>query len=219
MANNVVKVNGIAIANIAKLNGITDANLVKLNGEEFTGTPPDAHTLIASATASASATLEFTSGIDSTYNEYQFHFLNMHPASSGVGFQFQVNATDGADYNDSPIHTTHVQAYHNEAGSDSGLAYSTGNDADQSTSYIPLLAGLANDADSNASGVLNLYAPSSTTYVKHFISNIQFNNGTYSTQAFTAGYIEDATAIDNISFKFSSGNIDAGIIKMYGVIK
>ena len=37
MANNVVKVNGIAIANIAKLNGITDANLAKLNGEEFTG--------------------------------------------------------------------------------------------------------------------------------------------------------------------------------------
>jgi len=37
MANNVVKVNSIAIASIAKINGQNDADLAKLNGEEFTG--------------------------------------------------------------------------------------------------------------------------------------------------------------------------------------
>jgi hypothetical protein len=174
-------------------------------------------TFIASATASASATLEFTSGIDSTYNEYQFQFVNMHPATGGVGFQFQVNATDGADYNDSPITSTHVIAYHKEADDDAALAYADDDDAAQSTSYVLLLAGLPNDADSNGSGVLTLYAPSSTTYVKHFTSNSSFNNGTYATQALTAGYINDTTAIDEISFKMTSGNIDAGTIYMYGV--
>ena len=37
MANEVTKLNGIAIANITDLNGITDANLAKINGQEFTG--------------------------------------------------------------------------------------------------------------------------------------------------------------------------------------
>jgi hypothetical protein len=222
MANAVEKVNTIAIADIEAINTITDANLQALNTLEFTGAAVDAHTLISThdiAVLGASASIDITSGIDSTYDVYEFVFTDMHPATSGVGFQFQVNATDGADYNDSPITSTHFQAYHNEADSDAALAYSAGNDAAQSTSYVPLLAGLANDADSNASGVLTLYAPSSTTYVKHFTSNISFNNGTYATQAVTAGYINDTTAIDEISFKMSSGNIDAGVIKMYGIAK
>ena len=37
MANEVTKLNGIAIANITDLNGITDANLAKINAQEFTG--------------------------------------------------------------------------------------------------------------------------------------------------------------------------------------
>jgi hypothetical protein len=81
MANQIATVNGIAIASIANINGITDANLAKWNGREFTGTLPDAHTLIATATASASATLSFTTGIDSTYDAYEFRFENMHPAT------------------------------------------------------------------------------------------------------------------------------------------
>ena len=85
MANAVEKVNGIAIASIEAINGITDANLQALNGLEFTGVT-DAHTLIATATASSSATLAFTSGIDSTYDAYEFRFMNMHPATDEVWF-------------------------------------------------------------------------------------------------------------------------------------
>ena len=220
MANAVEKVNGIAIASIEAINGITDANLQALNGLEFTGTLPDSHTLIATATASSSATLAFTSGIDSTYDAYEFRFTNMHPQTMS-SFQFQVNATDGADFNDSLITSTHFRTYHRESGDEThGPAYNTGLDLAQQALYQPLSNSVDNGDDSGCSGILTLYAPASTTYVKHFTAMIQtIHYVDYSQNSFTAGYINDTTAIDEISFMFSSGNIDAGVIKMYGIAK
>ena len=174
---------------------------------------------IASVTASASATVSFTTGIDATYNEYQFHFVNMHSASDNVNLTFQVNATDGADFNDSPITSTFFYNAHNEAGADSGPGYEAGFDSAQiSASYTILGTYFGNQNDESGSGVMRLYAPASTTYVKHWTSEIHLvTQDEYSRVNYTAGYINDATAIDEISFKMSSGNIDAGTIHMYGV--
>ena len=178
-------------------------------------------TLIASATASSSTTLEFTSGIDSTYNEYQFQFVNLHPSGSSVLFQFQVNATDGADFDDSPITSTYFQSYHSENDAATSLAYGTSNDAAQSTSFVTLAGGVDHGGagnDGSASGIFTLYDPSSTTFVKHWVAQFDFMSDTPADfVAHTAGYINDTTAIDEISFKFNSGNIDAGTIYMYGV--
>jgi len=221
MANAVTKVNGIAIADIAKISGQNDSDLAKLNALEFTGTPADAHTLIATATASSSASLTFTSGIDSTYDVYEFQFINLHAATNSVYFQFQVNATDGADYNDSAITSTFFAAYHDEpSGTFAALSYEAGDDAAQSTSDIRLTKWVANGNDESLSGKLTLYAPSSGTYVKHFMSriaNYKIEGATSDTHV--AGYINDTTAIDDIKFQMSSGNIDAGVIKMYGISK
>ena len=172
---------------------------------------------IASATASSSATLSFTSGIDSTYNEYQFHFVNMHPATNGSEFSFQVNAAGASGFNEY-ITSTYVSAYHNESGSSSALAYDGGYDQAQGTAYQNLTQNIGNDNDQSCSGMLTLYAPSSTTYVKHFVSKVQESQqNDYSIVAFAAGYINTTSAIDEISFKMDSGNIDAGSIHMYGV--
>ena len=178
-------------------------------------------TYIASVTASASATLSFTSGIDSTYNEYQFHFANMHPATNEVNFQFQVNASDdtGGGFDTSVITSTAFTAYHDEADSSTTLGYQTGHDQAQAAGYQNILSfETGNDNDQSVSGVLTLYAPSSTTYVKHFtaVGNGAYA-GDYTIQLFSAGYINQTLAIPEISFKFSSGNIDAGTIHMYGV--
>ena len=218
MANQIATVNGIAIASIANINGITDANLAKWNGLEFTSVVPDAHTLLATATASGSATLSFTSGIDSTYDAYEFHFVNMHPATDGVDFGFQVNAAGASGFNE-VMTTTVFHAVHNESDSDTVLAYIATKDQAQGTAYQPVFSyGIGNDNDQSVSGILKLYAPSSTTYVKHFTSE---GNGYYQTEYsisfMAAGYINVTAAIDEISFKFSSGNIDAGTIHMYGV--
>ena len=173
-------------------------------------------TYIASVTASASATLSFTSGIDSTYNEYQFHFANMHPATDEVWFQFQVNADGASGFNET-ITSTAFKAEHNEADSATGFGYNGGQDQAQGTAYQQLsyVQQIANDEA--YSGVLTVYDPSSTTYVKHFISvaNTTLDAGTK--QDFHAGYINTTSAITQISFKTSSGTMDAGTIKMFGV--
>ena len=220
MANQIATVNGIEIADIANINGITDDNLAKLNGREFTGfVPVEAHTLIATATASASATLEFTSGINSPYDAYEFRFENMHPATDSTHFQFQVNAVGQTGFNE-VMTTTFFWAYQNEAGNSTSLQYVTAYDQAQGTAYQTLGVYAGNDNDQSTSGVLTLYAPSSTTYVKHFTAKTNtYYVADYSMNNHTAGYINTTAAIDEISFAMSSGNIDAGQIKMYGIAK
>ena len=172
-------------------------------------------TLISTHTASASATLDITSGIDSTYDSYEFHFVNMHPASDGVQFQFQVNAVGQSGFNE-VMTTTMFRAVHDEANTTAFLAYYDVDQA-QGTAYqmISLSGG---DTDESTSGVLTLYAPSSTTYVKHFTARANcYWSSNYSMEFDTAGYINTTAAIDEISFKMSSGNIDDGTIKMFGV--
>ena len=129
-----------------------------------------------------------------------------------------MNATDGTGYNDSAITSTFFAAYHNESDSNNNLAYEADFDQGNGTAYQVLGNYLGNENDESGSGVLTLYAPSSTTFVKHFVSRFQnVTQDDYSRDNYAAGYINDTTAIDNISFKFSSGNIDAGVIKMYGI--
>ena len=222
MANAIDKVNGIAIASIEAINGITDANLQALNGLEFTGVLPESHTLIATATASSSATLEFTSGIDSTYDAYEFRFTNMHPASDGVRIAFQVNASDdtGGGFDTSLFTSTAISAYHSEADGTPALNYAGAQDQAQGAGYQLLSTECGFDNDQAVSGVLTLYDPSSTTFVKHFTSTVQGIEASDLSQVYyMAGYINQTLAIPEISFKFSSGNIDAGVIKMYGIAK
>ena len=173
-------------------------------------------TLISSATASGSSSVEFTSGIDSTYDEYVFYFVDVNPATDNTSFQFQVNATDGADFNDSNITSSGFYAHHTESGA-SSLTYETGLDLAQSASFQPLVLSMGNGADESYAGELHLFSPSSTTYVKHFISkgNV-YATSDYTQNTFVSGYINDTTAIDEISFKMSSGNFD-GNIYLFGV--
>jgi len=173
--------------------------------------------LLSSQTASNSTSIDFTSGITSTYGEYIFKFYNINPATDGAFLQFQVNATDGADYNDSAITSSAFRAYHFENDGNADLDYDTGADQAQGTAFQQLCEDVGNGADESCAGELHLFNPASTTYVKHFISTVnslQFEDRSY--QHFVAGYINDTTAIDDIQFKFSSGNFD-GTIKMWGV--
>ena len=174
-------------------------------------------TLISTHTASADATIDITSGIDSTYDSYEFHYVNMHPANDDVHFSFQVNAAGQTGFNEA-MTTTLFWAFHNEADSHTALTYIASRDQAQGTAYAGLSESSGNDNDQSVSGLLTLYAPSSTTYVKHFASRSQSSHTSdYSTDAYSAGYINTTSAIDEISFNFSSGNIDAGTIKMFGV--
>ncbi len=183
-------------------------------GSGATGT--GALTKISSVTASSSATLSFTSGIDSTYKEYIFKYIDIHPASDGENFT--VGFRDGSTDYDATKTTTVFRAYHDEADSGTGLGYRTGEDIAQGTGFQILNLEVDNDADSCCCGVLHLFDPSSTTYVKHFISRGQtVQTASTSREDYVAGYCNTTTAIDGVQFKMSSGNIDSGTIIMYGV--
>jgi len=172
---------------------------------------------ISKATASASSSISFTSGIDSTYKEYVFYFVNMHPATDNVYFEFQGNAVGGSGYNET-ITSTAFYAQHREDGSATALEYRTGEDQAQGTAFQRLCEGLGNDNDQSLSGYLHLFNPSSTTFVKHFITQtnqVRYNDRLYNFHI--AGYFNTTSAIDEIQFKMSSGNIDAGEILLFGV--
>ncbi len=180
---------------------------------------------IKKLTASSSSTLSFVDGssdvvLDSTYKEYVFTFKDIHPSNDGDTFSFQGNAAGGSGFNET-ITSSSFRAYQNEAGNDTALAYyGTGNfDLAQSTNFQILGGGgVGSDADQCLAGTLHLFNPSSTTFVKHFISRVNIiSNSNYQLDGFQGGYFNTTSAIDEIQFKFTSGNIDAGDICLYGI--
>ena len=197
----------------ASLTNNSIANVTAYNASVATG----GMKLISSQTASNSASISFTTGINSTYKEYQFWFINMNPASSGQNVQFNMSTDGGSNYNVTKTSTA-FWAYHNEAGTDTLLGYDTNRDLAQSTGFQSLSAGLSNDADSNCSGTLTIFNPASTTYVKHFIATSNTtDSGTYSINMFFAGYGNTTSAVNAIRFQMATGNIDDGTILMYGI--
>jgi hypothetical protein len=187
------------------------------NVTSFALVPSGSPVLLATSTASASASISFTTGIDSTYDIYKFEFSNIHPATDNVGFQFNLSTDAGSNYNVTKT-TTSFQANHWESDGGTGLDYNSDRDLAQSTSYQLISDNIGNDADQSCSGSLTLFNPSSTVFVKHFISNINMSHEfNISQQWFFAGYGNTTSAINAIRFQMSSGNIDAGTIKMYGI--
>lgn len=170
--------------------------------------------LVSSATASSSSTIDFTLG---DYKEYQFYFVNIHASSNAAYFQFNVSTDNGSNFNVTKTSTSFA-AYHNEADTDFGLGYETGNDLAQSSNYQNLTTDHSIDNDASASGSLIIFNPSSSVFVKNFIANFaSFQNSNYQKNQFTAGYANTSSILTNIRFKFSIGNIDAGTILMYGI--
>ena len=173
--------------------------------------------LISTQTASGSANLSFTSGIDSTYDEYVFKFINIHPASQQL-FQFNVSIDGGSNYNIAKTTTT-FGAYHTEDNSAAALNYKTSQDLAQGTGYqiLSVNGQVGADADNCFSGTLQLFNPSSTTFVKHFMTDTNHIGGATSLNAFVAGYGNTTSAINAVNFQMASGNIDSGVIKLYGI--
>ena len=157
-------------------------------------------TFISSLTASNSAALEFTSGIDSTYNEYQFWMINICPASANVHFKWQFSTDGGSSYGIATTNTV-MEAYHIENDSNAVVTYSANHDVAQSTSDVRLMTHLASNADSSGSGFVTLWNPSSTTYIKHFQSEANFDQGTDQDNNFTAGYINTTSTPNTTNSK------------------
>ena len=200
--------------------------LIKYNDNSIseitaTGLASGSMVLIKEQTASASASISFVDGtdgvvLDNTYNTYLFKFINIHPATDSVNFTFNLSTDSGSSYNVTKT-TTLFHAEQAESDSDATLTYRTGEDLAQSSAY-QYLGYQGADNDQVVCGELKLFSPSNTTFVKHFIAKISNQHPSeYARNIYMAGYGNTTSAVNAIDFKFSSGNIDAGTIKLYGV--
>jgi len=196
----------------AAINDTSVASISELENAATGG----ALTLISEQTASSSASISFTTGIDSTYPIYKFEFINIHPSTDNTNFQ--INFRDGGSSFDAIKTTTFFETYHYESDA-SNLRYDANNlDLAQSTSAQTISNFVSNDNDASTNGTVYLYSPSSTTFVKHFISVSQGSwSGSASINNYVAGYCNTTVAIDGVQFAMSSGNIDSGTIKLYGI--
>jgi len=204
----------------------TDGQVFTSSGAGVTQTFEDAAgggawTKIKTLTASADATLDFVDGtddvvLDSTYPIYVFKFIHIHPADDGIQFQFNMSIDSGSNYNVTKT-TSAFRSIHKEDDSAWNFSYRTSVDL-AGTGDADLHATTGNDNDQCVSGTLHLFHPSSTTFIKHFMSRMQSNSSDdYSQEFYMAGMGDTTSAVDAIQFKFSTGNIDAGQISLYGI--
>ena len=181
---------------------------------------------IKTLTASSSSTLTFVDGsngvvFDSTYPIYKFEFISIHPSNDQVSFQFNLSSDGGSNYNVTKT-TTFTQAYHGESDSyvgGGGVGYGSSHDLAQSTASQRLIAAnQGNGSDEAGSGELLIFNPSSTTFVKHFLSNMASHYfADYGEHDICAGYGNTQSVINAVKFECSAGTIESGKIKLYGI--
>ena len=207
------------IANNITTSGVFTSSAIansSVTGITVLANASDGITFISSQTASNSASISFTSGLDSTYKAYKFVFVNINPATDNVFFDFNLSTDAGSNYNVTKT-TTAFRAYHTEGGAAPTLEYYPSIDLAQSTSFQNIVGEAGSGADESISGSLTLFNPSSTTYVKHFLTNS--NQNTYhdlTMNTFIAGYGNTTSAVNAVRFQMSSGNFD-GTIYLYGI--
>jgi len=175
--------------------------------------------LISTQTPSSASSVSFTSGLDSTYDVYIFKFISIHPQTNSRQLSFQCSTDGGSNYN-TTMTTTFFRAFNVEDGSGEGLTYQTAYDQAQGTGYQWLTRDTGNESDEACSGELHLFAPSSTTYVKHFYSRFQTNTAdNQSVDSYVAGYLNTTSAVNAIDFKMYNSSTFSGTIKLYGISK
>ena len=209
--------NNITTGGVILPAGITNASVSAVTS--FANASGGTLILLSTQTASSSASISFTTGLDSTYDAYEFHFINVKVATDGTDFRFQGSTNGGTNYGIA-VTDTYFQAYHSENDVTTAIDYDTGRDLAQSTSFTTITNGVKNDADNAINGTLQIFNPSSTTYVKHYISRCSSNwDGVGEMDTYKGGYFNTTSAINAIQFKMNSGNIADGVIKLYGVKK
>ena len=173
-------------------------------------------TLISTATASDAASVDITSGIDSTYDEYMFVCTDIGPATDNATFSFQVNVAGQCGFNET-MTTTYYLMRHEEDDSPAEWTQDASSDQASGTGYQTIAEGIGNGADESAAGHLYLFNPSDTTYIKHWWSRCNaYRLENMSVNIWVDGHFDVTAAIDEVSFKMSTGNFD-GTVKMYGV--
>jgi hypothetical protein len=161
---------------------------------------------ITSSTASA----EFTSGIDSTYDSYVIKMQDLHPVSDNVSLSMTISTNGGSSY----VTSSYVYAHRGALKNGNELtAY------DESASDIrPFNNSFGNANAENGIGEVVINKPSSSAaYTTFYGQSVNVNaSGDVGQSVFGALY-PATTAVDAVKFAFTSGNIERGRFTLYGV--
>ena len=151
-----------------------------------------------------------------SFKEYIITHLNYKSSTDGEGLAFQ-GTTNGTDFN-TQITSAHFSAFHLEDDSSTSLAYNSAAELQNGTGFQPLTRNVGSGATEGTCGFIHLYNPSGTTHVKHFMARSQAhaaNDNSYDN--YCSGYFNTTSAITGIQFKATSGNLESGTFKLYGV--
>lgn len=150
---------------------------------------------LSSATASASATIDFSNVFDSTYIAYVVYFYNVAPSidSSQIFGRVGTGAT--------PTWATTSYSTEGAAGAQMTL-----------TEFCGSAAG------ENSGGIINIFNPSDTSNYTQVSTNVSWAGTNGRSTGWTKGsnYMV-TTAVTSFRFYYSTGNISTGIFKLYGV--
>jgi len=210
----------LSIGNNLTTNGVFTSSAVNntsvTNVTSFAGIPAGGQIILLSTqTASSSASISFTSDIDSTYDSYLFEFINLHPQNDGRLFRVEFSSDGGSTYKN--VNTSIYYAFHWESDASWNVTRDDSLNTPVSTP-ANLIGAVGNDNDDSISGTLRIFDPSNSASSMSFISRIiaahdqpkiDDNN--------VSGYVVDGGSINAVRFTFNTGNIDSGQIKMYGV--
>lgn len=190
-----------------------EENIIQVIQQSTGSSSPSGLVLLGSRTASASATLDFTSLITSAYDVYVFEFENILPATDNVDFLMRTSTDNGSNYDSGAGNYQYAQ-FVNNTGS-----FSTDDVCSAADTAIKIAPTIDNGSTTGGiNGFLKLYNPLNATqyksvgfHVNGFLNDNQF----YNIQG--SGWRVATADIDAVRFLMSSGNIASGTIRMYGI--
>lgn len=172
--------------------------------------------LLATSTLANDATADFTAFDNSTYESYIFYFSNVVPSSDNQDFWVRTSTDGGTSYDDGAdtyswiVHgaiSSNTIAQTDAADDTKIILNDTGNPGPGSAS-----------GEDGVSGWLVLHGPGLAKKTQ-ITSQIFFQDADGAYQIHNGGGQRASSAdVDAIRFLFSSGNLESGTIKMYGMV-
>jgi hypothetical protein len=169
--------------------------------------------LVEQHTASVSASLDFTTCITSTYDEYQIELIHVRPATNNSNLYLRMSTDGGATYDSTNLYGWANWAYR---------ATASGVSAGGLVGQIDLTpANVSNSASwGGASGTIKLFNPLGS-YYKQYGGKMTFfgESEQYLLGGEVVGYYQNASPVNAFRFLYSAGNITSGTIRCYGIKK